>query len=264
MTLSGIRTIADRSAVAFAGSGRAEITFDVQPRSHGTTELSFSGQNLEMVIHFAGEDTDRPAFDAQNRTVDGEFYLLDGPVGAKQWIHDTNSSGARGSDLFDTDPRALVATLAPGARFATAGHGEIDGVAVTHLRATEVGALPSLKLGLGPIDGRSISALDLWVGDDDVVRRMDLTTETKTDVVDPAVAPTLTKDPAAGTVTAVFPDGRRVEITAEGKLAYDELLQGLPHTTRVDRSTFSVRFFDLGAPIDIVAPPDPVDVAAVG
>ena len=45
---------------------------------------------------------------------------------------------------------------------------------------------------------------------------------------------------------------------------HDELLQGLPHTTRVDRSTFSVRFFDLGAPIDIVAPPDPVDVAAVG
>ena len=66
-------------------------------------------------IDFAGQEG-RPGFQAQNRTVDGQFYLLDGPPGQKEWIRDTNSTQLKGTDFFNLDPRTLVGAVVPGSR----------------------------------------------------------------------------------------------------------------------------------------------------
>ena len=259
IALVNIRTIAARSGTALSGTGRAEISFaDQEGLSAGTSDLTFSGHNDEMVIHFAGTQG-RPGFDAQNRTVDGQFYLnTPGPDNIARWYHET---GQTGTSVFDTDPRTLLNVLAPEAGFVPVGSGTVDGVAVTHLRATKLDALPSLDLSLGPIDGRSVTALDLWVGADDVVRRVDLTSERKVQEIDPSVAPTLSKS-KDGTVTFNFKDGHKVSVPQGGNT--ETVTKDLPKVTRTFRSSYSARFFDIGAPITITAPPNATDLAAKG
>ena len=53
--------------------------------------MAFSSQDLDVSIHFDAVDG-RPAFDARNATVGNEFYLYDGPIGAKHWVHDTTAT----------------------------------------------------------------------------------------------------------------------------------------------------------------------------
>lgn len=256
--LVNIRTIAARSNTALGASGRAQIRFD-DPSGYqsGTTDLTFSGSNVAMTIHFAGE-AGRPGFDSQNMTVDGEFYLYTpGPDNVSRWYHDTNAGG---SSVFDSDPRTLLATLAPEAGFVEVGTDTVDGVEVTHLRATALDALPSLNLSLGPIDAREMKTLDLWVGTDDVVRRLDLTTERHEQDLDPKTAPKLEKH-ADGTIAIIGPDGRRTVVQASD---LQKALEGYPKITRTFSSNYSVHFSDIGVPITIAAPAGAVDIAAEG
>ena len=257
--LVNIRTVAARSNAALGATGRAEITFSggdgVQS---GTTDLSFAGGNVAMTIHFAGAQGE-PGFDTTNKTVDGEFYLYTpGPDNVTRWYHDTNSSG---SSVFDSDPRTLLASLVPQAGFVEVGNGTVDNVAVTHLRATTLGTLPALNLSLGPVDAHSAKSLDLWVDGNDVVRRLDLVTEEKVQEIDASVAPLLEKH-TDGTITIHSKDGHDTQ-TVQGRDLTDAL-KDLPHVTRTFDSNYSVRFFDIGAPIIINAPAGAVDIAAKG
>ena len=106
-----------------------------------------------------------------------------------------------------------------------------------------------------------MTALDLWVGADNVVRRIDLTSERKVQEVDPGVAPTLSKS-KDGTVTINFKDGHKVVVPQGGDL--QRVMNGLPKVTRTFRSSYSARFFDIGAPITISVPPNATDLAGKG
>jgi hypothetical protein len=177
LTQHDIQRIATQSTSTLARTGRATVSYvldDGTPREQrGSAAISFSGNNLDMVLRVDGR-AGRPGFDAANRTVDGEFYLLDGPPEAKRWYHDVNARGTRASDLFSLDPRTLLGLVTSGTDFAAVGNETIDGVPVRHLRAPHVRDAPSLNVSLGPIDTASIRSLDIWVDRDDVVRRLDI------------------------------------------------------------------------------------------
>ena len=239
-----IALVASASRAAL-DSGRATVDFASNTHGglnqSGTEKISFSGDDVEMTIDFAS-DGRSPGFQAQNKTVDGEFYLLDGPIGLEHWIHDTNASGMSRKDIFSLDPRTLLDLLSPSADFEQVG--EADGV--RHLRARSVDGVPVLNLGLGPTDGQDTSGLEVWVGRDDVVQRIDLAYDT-TEVSEHSGALAKIVRHADGTVTKeidpAHPGHREVYRT---------------------HSTYSARFTDVGAPIAITAPTDSTDVAGKG
>jgi hypothetical protein len=127
------------------------------------------------------------------------------------------------------DPRSLLATLEPGAAFEIVGDDTLDGVDVTHLRATTPDALDPAGFGFDratPLPGSTLTGLDVWVDSDDVVRRIDLET-TKTFEVRSS------EEPAPPEQTQPF-----TEIT-----------------------TASVRFTDIGVPNTVEAPATSCDVS---
>ena len=193
-----------------------------------------------MITDFAG-DRRNPGFQARNRTVDGEFYLYDGPIGHRTWLHDVNASGDWRMSLFDIDPRTLLDLLDERAEFEVVDVS--DGV--RHLRATRVGDLPELNFGLGPTETDDVTGLDLWVGEDDLVRRMQMTT-----------AKTETRMVGTGTIIERRPDGG-----VDKRIDPDQ--PGTP-VTEVHRSSYDVRFSDIGADIDVLAPEDATEVRGQG
>jgi hypothetical protein len=220
--LADIARVAETSNAALAGTGRAHVAFDLQAGTplaqQGTSEVAWSGSDIEMKVHIEAQG-ERPASDSWTKVVGGERYALVGPKGQPgHWVHRTGAGGPPGGALFDADPRTLLAILDPAARFAEVGTDRVGGVETRHLRATEVDELPVVDLGLAP-DTRntSVTSLDLWVGADDVVRRLDFglrRTDTKTG-----------------------PGGQPL-----AGVTFD--------------STYSVTFSDLGAPITITPPAD--------
>lgn len=266
--LADIQLIAARSGEALARSGRAVVKFASDTdggqflSSTGTADIAFSGDDIEMTIRFDGSDETSPergAFTAQNKTVDGEFYLLDGPVGDKRWVHDTNAAGGRGSEIFNVDPRTLFPVLSAGAGFELVGREDVDGVAASHYRSTRPVPASSMNFGLGPVGEATVTAdvIDLWVGPDDIATRVDLQLSYPVEAVDPASAPLIGKNPD-GSMTVTGTDGS-VTVIPVG-----EPFPDLPMTTRTVRSTYSVTFSDVGAPITIDPPAEFTDVAGVG
>jgi hypothetical protein len=113
--------------------------------------------------------------------------------------------------------------LDPAARFTEAGTDRINGVPARHLHATAVDWLPGLDLGLWPdMANTPVTHLDLWVGPDDGVQRMDLGL-------------------------------RRTDSKADDGPA-EQPAESVTHD-----STYSVTFADLGAQITIAAPPNAVE-----
>ncbi len=94
-----------------------------------------------------------------------------------------------------------------------------------------------------PVSGcRAATRLDLWVGSDDVVQRLDLVTErSETRVVGERRA----RQPGQPVTVIPPPDPSRTETVPR-------------------RSSYSVRFFDLVAPVTIEAPADAVEVETLG
>jgi hypothetical protein len=232
-TSAALRT--GRAKVAYVGNRGAAS----EQRATGT--VAFSGDDIEMRFHFEPVMGRGAGFDAENRTVGGEFYLLDGPPDAQRWYHDTNASGGQRSDFFNTDPRTLLAVLAPVADFVPVD--AADGV--RHLRATRLDRLPALNLPLGPIDPRTIEHLEVWVGDDDVVRRFDI-----------------------GLLHLESRPKHPLVMTREGKqrMARGQLppIDPADMETIAIRDSYSVEFVDAGLAIEIAAPPHPVDIAGRG
>lgn len=237
-----VRHIASVSSSTLAGTGKADVVFRLDAgrlsEQAGSGTLTFSGDDLEMVFRFAGREG-RPGFETVNRTVDGGFYLLDGPPDAKRWYLDTNAPATRGSDLFTVDPRTIVSAIHPDIEFVDEGTEETGGVELRQLRATRPERLPALNLGFGPIETTTIDSFDVWVDESDVVRRLDLTTVS------------VETQPASAT-KVLGEDGRTTVVTSA-------------ETTTVEhRASYSVRFYALGEPIEIEAPADAIPVAGQG
>ena len=243
-----MRLVAAATRSALEGTGRAQIDFGIfkgrQDESRGVIRLAFAGEDLEMITDFAASDNG-PGFRSHNRTVDGEFYLLDGPSGEQAWVHDVNASGQQGSDIFNIDPRTLLDIIEPGAEFETVSNDE-DGV--RRLRATRVDDVPPLNLGHGPISikGQQVERLELWVGPDDVVRKFDLDLEYSETREHSGARARLVKR-ADGTVS------KEIDPAFPGKTV-----------TETVRTSYAVAFSDLGEPIEIDAPSDATRVEGKG
>jgi hypothetical protein len=233
-----MRLVAAATSDAMKGTGRARVDFDIfkgrQDRAGGVMRLTFAGEDLEMITDFEA-DAYSPGFQSRNRTVDGEFYLYDGPIDRRYWIHDVNASGQQGSDIFNVDPRTFLEIVEPGATFETVS---TDDEGVRRLRATKVEEVPPLNLGHGPIaiKGQQVKRLELWVGPDDIVRRFDLDLEY--------------------TETHENSGGRAKIVNHEDGTFTKEIDPAHPGETVVEtvRTSYAVTFSDLGAPITIEAP----------
>jgi hypothetical protein len=219
--------IAETSSTALAQSGRAHMAFELQAGTplaqRGTSDVTWSGPDIEMTVHIEAHDA-QPASDASTRVVDGTRYSFIGPKdGPGQWVRAGDPAPPNGGQLFDADPRTLLSVLDPAARFTEVGTETVNGVSARQLHATAVDQVPVVGLGLYPdTDDTVVTHLDLWVGPDDVVQRMDL--------------------------------GLR---RTEAKVA--DAGGGTPAPSVSHDSTYSVTFFDLGAAITITAPPDAVE-----
>ncbi|HVL81910.1 MAG TPA: hypothetical protein VM840_10000 [Actinomycetota bacterium] len=228
------------------GTGRAEIRFSTGKEEwvrRGTARVAFAGQNLEMEIDFA-PDGRSPGFRARNRTVDGEFYLLDGIPGQEGWFHDVNAAGAQRSDLFNIDPRSVLTLLEPTVGFEEVGRDEIDGQPVRHLRATRTDQAPPLNFGMGSTEGQDMKQLDVWIDEENIVRRIDV--RFSTTLASPSAGEILVKDENGD--TRKIPTGE----------------DSLEPKTVTTHSSYSARFYDLGAAIEIVAPVDVTRVEGKG
>ncbi|HEX2050128.1 MAG TPA: hypothetical protein VHJ34_05765 [Actinomycetota bacterium] len=236
----GIRLVAARSEDAYSTSGRATVSFatrfDGGATEGGTSHVEFSGDDVAMTTEFRfGDGT--PGFVARSRTVDGELYLWDGPIGDRRWYVDLNASGARAEDVFDLDPRELLGLLDASADFEEVS----SDTGVRRLRATRLDGLPALAVDFWPRED-DVTRLEVWVGPDDVVRRLEL------DVV-------RVDRHRSGTKIVPFDDG------TPGRKIHDP---DSPLVTSVTHSSYSVRFFDVGADVDVVAPADAIPVRGQG
>jgi hypothetical protein len=235
------RIAATSAAALHSGKARVDIVSGIgSPMEQRISGLVlFSGDDLEMQLHFGPVAGRGDGFDAENRTVGGEFYLLDGPPNAKRWYHDTNAGGGKGTDLFTADPRSLLATLGPVAGFTVVD--TADGL--RHLRATRLDQLPSLNLTMGPIDPREIELLDVWVGADDVVRKL----ETRLLHIERTESgPLLVKDGKGRVVRQVVP------------------VDANQATTTETRTSYAIEFTEYGSPVEITPPAHAVDTAGKG
>ena len=232
-----ITLVSARSEEAMARSGRARISYVSNEGSVAEMRvdglIEFTGKDVAMRLKFAGVHG-RPGFVAENRTVDGHFYLLDGVPGQQRWIHDVGAT--TGGDPFSIDPRNLLKVLDPSADFETV---DVDGD-VRHLRARSLDDIPEMNLGLGPSSEAEVTNLELWVGSDDIVQRLDFTY----DITEDLGGPMYVKDE----------NGNRKRFTPPS---------GTPDSHTYS-SSYSVVFFDVGAAIKIEAPADAVEVNGQG
>ncbi|HEY7069852.1 MAG TPA: hypothetical protein VH479_07065, partial [Acidimicrobiales bacterium] len=218
-----VRDAATASAQALQ-TGRAVVTSPDGALPLGDERTyTFDGENLAV-------DGSGPGYTYGRLRVDGNLYFYWNPNGgsARDWMRDITATNV-GPEDFVFDPRGLLGVLAPTAGFELAGGDTVDGVAVTHLRATRPEAIDTEALHLGELtdfpDSR-FTALDIWVDGDDVVRRIDFAQEFRLSNV-------IEIDPATG--SSSIPDQPQVV-----------------HT--------SVRFTDIGASITVDAPADARDV----
>lgn len=206
-----------------------------------TYDYTLAGDDVDVVMTLRrglGE-----AYEARRRVVAGETYWALSHDPAGPWFHAVGD--AEGQAPLAGEPRALLAALEPSAGFEVVGDEELDGVAVTHLRATTPeGVDPAeLRLAEATMTVGSVTALDVWVDGDDVVRGIDLT-----------MAPPFTG--------AVFLDGP----TGEGGAAdgsHDGPVEVTPdEVTEAEPAevTASVRFSGLGDPVSVGAPTEYEDV----
>jgi len=175
---ASVHHLAAASRLALARSGQALLTLTQtqgQGRATNTTtstyHLTFSGPNWNEWYTFTEAVSGmRWVRVTGTRVVDGQAYMYRGHA----WYHVTGPGAVTSMPV--SDPRALLAELAPSARFVRAGAAVVDGVSVEHLRATTLARLPAISLPppftSGPASLNHPKALDVWVDDNGVVRRI--------------------------------------------------------------------------------------------
>jgi hypothetical protein len=166
------------SSAALDRTGRAEWRYRLEgDESEGgdwvVVDLwAFSGDDLQVEMPVIGGEQQPEPYPV-NRRVDGEFYLgvpnADGT--GYDWSHDINGDPYA---EFGVDPRGLFGGLRGASSFEEVGTEPVDGVETTRLRATEPRDLPNLQIDGNDTTGK-VTALDLWVDGEDLVRRLDVT-----------------------------------------------------------------------------------------
>jgi hypothetical protein len=227
------------SAQSLSRSGRAEIRREERfVREDGAqafvqstlSRWEYSDDDSQVFLvgsGFNGAIVEQPLDQAPiNRYVDGELYLYIGR-GAEptlRWYRDVGGNlGDAGR--FGIDPATLLGRLGSAGDFEEVGTETIDGVATRRLRAENPDRAPALRQGMDELG--EVTKLEVWVDDDDLVRRVDFTYE------GPDAAPPVTHE------------------------------DGVPEVAISDASV-SFRFFDFGEPITIEAPTEFEDIAPVG
>jgi hypothetical protein len=206
---------------------------------NGMTErLTLDGANVSTRSWTPAADG-RPGRWIENRRVDGVLYAyLFDRDGEQRWTFDPDDLTTLSEHPTGATPFELYSSLASTAGFVELESDDIDGVAVTHLRA---GSPTDISPALLPLAGHgwaaaSIEGLDLWIADGGVVLRLEASVLTH---------------PQAPSVT---------------------VLAGTDDTTPVESSRryggnrLSVRldFHDVGAEITVDAPEGAVELDAVG
>jgi hypothetical protein len=167
-----------RTSALIERSGRAVQHYrssDLSERDGWTHEFEFSGDNGTVTYGPEGD---------MFRIVDGVGYTYE-PVPPEYehrewrrlpgtyefWRYPDGESGA-----FGVDPLTLLEALGSAGDFEDVGNEEVDGVPTRRLRATD----PDATLDLGRlrqgVDGTATS-LEVWVDQDDIVRRIDFRIE---------------------------------------------------------------------------------------
>jgi hypothetical protein len=231
-------------------SGRAHVVHQSKtdkvgpaPRTSGADFIvEFNGDNRSMYGTIDPGDGRSSAFSIANKVVDHHFYLQDGT----RWVEDTNAN-LSGADVFSVDPRNFLAGVATAAQFEQVGHARVDGVDTRHLRATRVDGIPDFNLGMGPRgnDENKLTAFELWVDGDDVVRGLLVKTSERQESYAAARA-NLVKDAT----------GNRQKLIDPATLGEPEII-----TTT---TSYKVTFSDLGQDIAITAPPGAAKIAGKG
>lgn len=252
LTAARIRRISSSSSETLAHSGTAEVTTtstfgsSVQPTN--TTAVTFSGQDVNYTISTGPAPTDT----AINRIVGGQLYLyVIGPDLQKHWYHDTAPNAA--ASLAFPDPRTLVQELTPKAGVEVVGQESVNGVELTHLRATNLSGLDSAGLG-GYVNG-NVSSFDVWVDSDNVVEKIAITSSTTGYTVSPS-------PPGNG---ALCPSGSIVFKKSDGTTQTEpaEKALGCSVPTMIASST-EIEFANLGAPETITIPAGAIDQQGLG
>jgi hypothetical protein len=189
LTAAVIKHMASTSQAAMT-SGRADIDWTSSGLPSVVQQISFNGNNwndvlnpgVPITITRTGKRITQTG-ESINRVVDGQDYhypafafTSSGPGFTHGWIR-IDAPGA-GQPLSIPDPRSLLSVLSPSAGFVADGTTTVNGVTVTHLRATTPAAVaiaPLNNIIQSEPDGARLSAIDLWVDANDVVQKAEVT-----------------------------------------------------------------------------------------
>ena len=188
LTAAVIKQLASSSQAAMT-SGQADIGWTSSGLPSVVQQISFNAGNWNDVldpgqptrITHNGQGITRTG-ESINRVVNGQQYhwpnavMTSSGIEFKGWMR-IDAPGA-GRPLGIPDPRTLLSVLSPSAGFVTDGTSTVNGVTLSHLRATTPGAVAIAPLNdviQSEPDNAQLSAIDLWVDANDVVQKAEVT-----------------------------------------------------------------------------------------
>jgi hypothetical protein len=189
LTAAVVRHMASASQAAMT-SGQADIDWTSSGLPSVVQQISFSGSDWNDVMNLGqpGRITHTArgierSGESIDRVVDGQEYhwpaikmTAKGPEFTSGWMIFGNASNP--APLSIPDPRKLLSVLSPAAGFVADGTSTVNGVTVSHLRATSPGAVAIAPLNdiiQSEPDGARLSAVDVWVDANDVVLKAQVT-----------------------------------------------------------------------------------------
>lgn len=259
-----VALISSRSAaVADSGTAVETTTNSTNATTQGppqTVDVTFSGQNVNYLIASDGNG----AQGVQNRLVDGQFYLyIKGQDLQMQWYHDTSPSAAA-SESFP-DPRTFLQAISPSAGLENMGRQSVDGMELTHLRATEPAAIGNLDI---PDVASTVTSFDVWVDSDNVVRQMKVTSSSAGRITGPGAFMCEEAPSAAGSTSNVngavtIQPSERISTLPNGQQVPAGTICGNVQTTQLS-TTLNIQFDNLGVPESVTAPLGAIDQEGLG
>jgi hypothetical protein len=189
LTAAVVRHMASASQAAMT-SGQADIDWTSSGLPSVVQQISFNGSDWNDVMNpgqpgritHTARGIERSG-ESVDRVVDGQEYhwpaikmTAKGPEFTSGWMIFDNASSP--APLSIPDPRKLLSVLSPAAGFVADGTSTVNGVTVSHLRATSPGAVAIAPLNdiiQSEPDGARLSAVDVWVDANDVVLKAQVT-----------------------------------------------------------------------------------------
>lgn len=260
-----VALISSQSSAAVADSGTAvettsNLVSGTAPSAPQTIDVTFSGSNVNYLIASNGDGAEG----VQNRVVDGQFYLyIKGPDLKMHWYHDT-AANAVASESFP-DPRTLLEAVSPSAQLENLGTESVDGMQLTHLRATDPSAINNMHIA---DVGSTVTEFDAWVDSDNVVRQMEITSSAGSapgnilcESARVAAGPT-SNDPRA----VPIPPAERVSTLPGGKAVPSGTVCGYVPSNQASQlsTTLHIQFDDLGSPESVTAPSGAINQEGLG